>query len=96
MKKHDEALSQGFEGLRVSGDPYWINNQTDWGDFASYEAEINRAFGGTKLIALCTYSLEKCGVAEIMDVIKNHEFVLAMNHGEWQLVRKPGFSHACR
>lgn len=94
MKKHDEALSRGFEGLRVCGNPYWLNNKTDWDDFASYEAEINRVIGGTKLIVLCTYSLEKCGAVEIMDVIKNHEFALAMNHGEWQLVRIPGLSHS--
>jgi hypothetical protein len=93
MKKHDEAISRGFDGLRVSGDPYWINNKSEWDDFAAYEAEINRVIGGTKLIVLCTYSLEKCSVGEIMDVIKNHEFALAMNHGEWQLVRIPGFSH---
>jgi hypothetical protein len=39
-------------------------------------------------LVLCTYSLEKCGVAEIMDVIDNHEFALAVSRGEWQVVRK--------
>ncbi len=92
MDKHDKALSLGFAGMRVTGNPYWIDNKKDWDDFACYEAEINNVIGGTKLIVLCTYSLEKCGVVEIMDVIKNHEFALAMNHGTWQLVSVPGFS----
>ncbi len=97
MEKHDEALSRGFAGIRVSGTPYWIDNKKDWDDFADYEAEINKVIGGTKLLVLCTYSLRKCGVVEILDVVKNHEFALAMNQGTWQVVGKhaliPGHSH---
>ena len=91
MEKHDEALSRGFAGMRVSGNPYWIDNKKDWDDFACYEAEINNVIGGTKLLVLCTYSLKKCGVVEILDVVKNHEFALAMNQGTWQIVSMPAF-----
>jgi len=93
MEKHDEALSRGFAGLRVSGNPYWIDNKKDWDDFACYEAEINNVIGGTKLLVLCTYSLKKCGVVEILDVVKNHEFALAMNQGTWQVVGTPSSYH---
>lgn len=93
MEKHDEALSRGFAGMRVSGNPYWIDNKKDWDDFACYEAAINTVIGGTKLLVLCTYSLLKCGVVEIMDVVKNHEFALAMSHGTWQLVSMSDFGH---
>ena len=93
MEKHDEALSRGFAGMRVSGNPYWIDNKKDWDDFACYEAEINNVIGGTKLLVLCTYSLKKCGVVEIMDVVKNHEFALAMNRGSWQIVSMPASGH---
>ncbi len=86
MAKHDEALARGFCGLRVSGTPYWIDNKKDWDDFAAYEAEINGVIEGSKLLVLCTYSLERCGVVEILDVVKNHQFVLAMNQGRWQLI----------
>jgi hypothetical protein len=95
MDKHDAALANGFAGMRVTGNPYWIDNKKDWDDFTCYEAEINNVISGTRLLVLCTYSLKKCGVAEIMDVIKNHEFALAMNHGTWQMVSMPasGCSH---
>ncbi len=89
MEKHNDALSKGFSGMRVTGNPYWIDNKKDWDDFACYEAEINNVIGGTKLLVLCTYSLDKCGVVEILDVVKNHEFALAMNRGVWQIVRMP-------
>ncbi|MDD5258508.1 MAG: MEDS domain-containing protein [bacterium] len=90
MEKHNQALVSGYAGLRVSGNPYWIDNKKDWDDFAAYEAEINKVIGGTKLLVLCTYSLKKCGVPEIMDVVKNHEFALAMSQGKWQIVTMPG------
>jgi hypothetical protein len=89
LAKHDEALSRGFDGLRVTGNPYWIDNKKDWDDFAAYEAEINKVIVGTRLLVLCTYSLNKCGVVEILDVVKNHEFALAMNQGRWQVVTMP-------
>ncbi|MFA6317211.1 MAG: MEDS domain-containing protein [Elusimicrobiota bacterium] len=89
MEKHDEALSRGFAGMRVSGNPHWIDNKKDWDDFADYEAEINKVIGGTKLLVLCTYSLDRCGLSEILDVVKNHEFALAMNRGKWQVVNMP-------
>jgi len=93
MAKHDWALSAGFAGMRVTGNPYWIDNKKDWDDFACYEAEINNIIGGTRLLVLCTYSLKKCDLLEILDVIRNHEFVLAMKDGAWQVVTIPGFSH---
>lgn len=94
MEKHNSALSHGYDGLRVSGNPYWIDNKKDWDDFAAYEARINDVIGGTKLLVLCTYSLKKCGVSEILDVVKNHEFALAMNHGAWQVVGSPSLGHS--
>ncbi len=94
MDKYERALSAGYAGLRVSGNPYWIDNKKDWDDFACYEAEINKVIGGTKLLVLCTYSLKKCGVVEILDVIKNHEFALAMKDGTGQVVTTTsGHSH---
>ncbi|MBE0429007.1 MAG: MEDS domain-containing protein [Thermoleophilia bacterium] len=93
MEKHDEALSRNFDGMRVSGNPYWIENKKDWDDFAAYEAAINDVIGGTRLLVLCTYSLNQCGVVEILDVVKNHEFALAINRGAWQVVTMPGGPH---
>ncbi len=86
MEKYNQALASGFAGMRVTGNPYWLNNKKEWDDFACYEAEINKVIGGINLLVLCTYSLQRCGVVEILDVIKNHEFALAMNQGNWQVV----------
>jgi hypothetical protein len=37
-----------------------------------HDAAINNVVGDAKLLVLCTYSLDKCGVVEILDVVKNH------------------------
>lgn len=89
LDKLKEARARGYRGMRVSGCPHWIDSKKDWDDFSAYEAEINNAIGGTELLVLCTYSLDKCSVAEILDVIRHHEFAMAINRGEWQIIKMP-------
>ena len=74
------ARERGFEGLRLTGNTFWLE-QANWDDFTRYEAKINEVIGGQRMIALCTYSLEKCGVREIMDVVANHQFALIKTGG---------------
>ncbi|MBI2337731.1 MEDS domain-containing protein [Candidatus Daviesbacteria bacterium] len=87
VNKHNEGLKKGFAGLRVSGNPFWIDNKKDWDDFASYEAEINRVIGPYKLLVLCTYSLEKCSADEVIDVVTNHQFALIRRRGKLELIK---------
>jgi PAS domain S-box-containing protein len=75
----------GFEGLRLTGNTFWLEQDT-WEEFIDYEAKINQIIGGRRMLALCTYSLEKCGVYEIMDVISNHQFALIKHTGRWEVI----------
>jgi PAS domain S-box-containing protein len=86
VAKHDEALARGYDGLRVSGNPFWIDNKKDWDDFTEYEAEINNVIDDYKILVLCTYSLEKCGANEIIDVVATHQFALIKREGKWELI----------
>lgn len=90
VSKLDSALLKGFDGLRLTGNTFWIEKR-DWDAFTDYEAAVDSVLGNYRMIAICTYSLEKCGVMEIMDVIRNHEFALAMKHGAWQVLSRPAF-----
>jgi len=85
VSRHDGALEKGFAGLRLTGNTFWIEEK-DWQAFKDYEAAVNSVLGNYKMLAICTYSLEKCGVPEIMDVVENHEFALALSRGKWQVV----------
>lgn len=85
MEKLEDATRRGFEGLRLSGNTYWLE-ESNWKDFEQYEAKINGVTGKHRIMALCTYSLEQCGAAEILDVIRNHEFALIRKSGKWELI----------
>lgn len=39
-----------------------------------YEDMINKEISNLKMIALCTYKLEDCGLNEIIDLVSNHQF----------------------
>ena len=90
VAKHDEGIARGFDGMRVSGNPFWIDNKKDWDDFAAYEAQINNVIGPYKLLVLCTYFLNKCGANEIIDVVTNHQFALIKRSGAWEIIESAG------
>lgn len=87
VNRLDGALAKGFAGLRLTGNTFWIEDK-DWQVFKDYEAAVDSVLGNYKMLAMCTYSLEKCGVREIMDVVENHEFALALSQGRWQVVER--------
>ena len=92
VSRLNRALEKGFAGLRLTGNTFWIEKK-DWEAFTDYEASVNGVLGNYKMLAICTYSLLKCGVKEIVDVVKNHEFALAMTAGIWQVIHNPAQTH---
>ncbi len=85
VTKLEEARKKGFEGLRLTGNTHWLEDST-WSDFEQYEAAVNAVIGNHRMIAMCSYALEKCGAREIIDVVANHQFALIRRHGGWNLI----------
>ncbi|MEK7475347.1 MAG: MEDS domain-containing protein [Candidatus Coatesbacteria bacterium] len=85
MDRLAAARERGFEGLRLTGNTFWLE-KADWAGFAHYEATINDVIGAQRMLAICTYSLEKCGALEIAEVIANHEFALLKRAGRWEVI----------
>ena len=83
VEKLNQALAKGYDGLRLTGNTFWLEKK-DWHSFSDYEEAVNSVIGKYKMIALCTYCLDKCNAAEIVDVIRNHEFALIKHEGEWE------------
>jgi two-component system, LuxR family, sensor kinase FixL len=77
------ALELGFDGMRVSGSTFSLARD-DWEAFVRYEAAIDRIVGSKRILALCTYSLEKWSMSEIFDVIATHDFALAKEGDGWK------------
>jgi signal transduction histidine kinase len=87
------ALNNGYAGVRVTGDTAWLQKK-DWKDFCEYEEGLNDAIANQRLAVLCTYPLAACGAAEILDVVRTHQFAIAKRHGAWDVIETAGFKQA--
>lgn len=82
VDKLDRALDKGFDGLRLTGNTFWLE-KSDWPGFIDYEEAIEHTISDYKMLALCTYSLERCNADEVIDVVGNHQFALIRRDGRW-------------
>ncbi|MFW9879171.1 MAG: MEDS domain-containing protein [Candidatus Thorarchaeota archaeon] len=87
IQKYNYAISHGFNGLRVTGNTAWIEKKI-WKNFSDYEEEINNVVGNYRMIVLCTYSAEKCGINEVLDVMKTHQVATIRKEGKWEILQK--------
>lgn len=88
QEKLDHALSRGYAGMRLNGIAVWLTEK-DWKDFSEYEQEITKLVANQKMIALCSYPLEKSGAVEILDVALSHKFIIALRHSSWEMLESP-------
>ena len=82
VNKLNKALDNGFDGLRLTGNTSWLE-KNDWNNFVDYEEEVDSILINYPMIAMCTYSIDKCNASEIIEVVNNHEFALVKRQGEW-------------
>jgi signal transduction histidine kinase len=83
VDKLEAAVARGCAGMRLTGNTFWLE-KAHWKTFTEYEAVVDSVLGRYRMLALCTYSLDRCGAAEIADVIKNHQFALLKRDGAWE------------
>ena len=87
------ASARGYDGVRVTGDTSWLKAK-DWRDFCEYEESLNQAVANQRLAALCTYPLAGCGAAEILDVVRTHQFAVTRRRGSWDVIETAGHKQA--
>src|SRR6266550_3422568 len=86
--KLKRALARGYDGMRVSGDTFWLAEK-DWKDFCAYEKQLNDSITDQPMTVLCTYPLAKSGADEVLDVVQCHQFAIARRQGEWEVIQSP-------
>ncbi|RPJ69371.1 MAG: hypothetical protein EHM20_16465 [Alphaproteobacteria bacterium] len=86
IEKLNEALTSGYDGLRLTEDIFSLENEY-WDDFMEYEKEIDRVIGHYQIMALCTYSLNEYNATKTMDIIENHQFALIKKDGKWRKLK---------
>jgi signal transduction histidine kinase len=93
VQREEQALADGFAGLRLTGNTYWVE-RSDWNGFVDYEARVSKTFEGHRIIGLCSYCLGRCQPHDILDVVANHQFALTRRGGTWQLLESASLKAA--
>jgi PAS domain S-box-containing protein len=93
IDKLEQAQARGYAGMRFAANVFWLERQ-DWDSFADYEAKLDEAFGKLPILAACAYSLTRCSSADILDVVRHHQFALARRHGAWEGLEGPELQRA--
>lgn len=93
LEKLNQAMERGYTGLRLTGNTFWLEDYL-WKDFTDYELEVNNVIGKYKMLAICTYSLDKCGANEVMDVVNTHQFALIKREGAWRIIESSELKEA--
>jgi PAS domain S-box-containing protein len=92
-EKLAHASARGYAGVRVTGDTAWLEKK-DWKDFCQYEESLNHAVANQRIAVLCTYPLASCGAAEILDVVRSHQFAVTQRCGNWDVIETAGHKQA--
>ncbi|HTE40586.1 MAG TPA: MEDS domain-containing protein, partial [Steroidobacteraceae bacterium] len=88
-QKLNAALARGYDGIRISGDAYWLQTNY-WMEYFAYEKELDKGLVGQKMIALCTFSLRASGAVDhLLDVAGAHHFSIIRRKGEWEFLESP-------
>ncbi len=85
VKKETDALKHGFEGLRLTGNTFWVERSL-WKSFVNYEEAVNSVIGQHRMLALCTYCLKNASGNDVVDVVRNHAGTLLKQGKKWVLV----------
>ncbi len=73
----DRALTQGYSGLRVTGDMSWaLKTPPGSEQIINYEAKLNEFFPGSKCIGICQYDKRLFPPAMLMDVLATHPLAI--------------------
>jgi len=92
-KKLLVALAKGYDGMRVSGNAFWIATN-HWKAFCEYERELDQSLAGQEMIVLCTYSLQESRAVDILDVARAHQCTIAMRNGNLEFLETPELKQA--
>ena len=87
LAEEAQALAAGYSGLRITGNVTFLQPR-DWPLFMEYEALVNEALQGRRIVTLCTYR-SSCGAAETLEVVHRHTCALERPDEGWQIITAP-------
>ena len=88
LRKNVPPWHKATKGCVSPGNASWLD-EDDWKAFTDYEATVSTVIGSHRMLALCTYSLDKCKGVEMFDVLRNHPLALVKKEGKWEVIQSP-------
>jgi PAS domain S-box-containing protein len=82
IDKLDQALAKGFSGIRFAANILFEGH--DWEGFVRYERKLDETLHDLKIEGLCAYNLNRYSAANMLEVIRHHQFTLARRDGTWE------------
>jgi hypothetical protein len=83
---YTDAIDAGYTGMRVSGDASWALRGIPGSErLLEYEAMVNTAVRGRRIIPLCQYDSRRFDGTTILNVLRVHPFVIVRG----QVVQNP-------
>ncbi len=81
----NKAIAKGYKGLRIASSNMWLGTKY-WKSFQDYEEELNHIIQDQRIIFMCSYALDKCDAAQMIDVMCNHQSTLIKCSKELKLI----------
>jgi len=76
--------AKGFAGIRITGNPLWLESEEDWAKFSTYEETLHQAIRNERIIALCTYPMKICESRSMLNTLSAHSSTLFPRGDQWQ------------
>ena len=83
IEKLNHSQANGYTGLRVMENNYWLGKES-WKNYLDYEEKLNSFVNKHQIIVLCSYCVDICSPIDIIEISKNHQFVLAKKEEKWE------------
>jgi PAS domain S-box-containing protein len=90
--KLNYALSKGFSGVRFAANI--LLEKHHWESFARYEGKLEEALRDLQIEGLCAYDLNRYCAANVLDILRHHQFTLARRDGSWEPLEGFNLKHA--
>jgi len=92
IEKGDQALQNGYDGLRLVQDTSGLKNDLE--NLIDYEEELDEAIENRRILALCTYSSGNFDTNETIHMAQNHRFVLVKRKEKWEKIENSRLKRA--